>query len=304
MKTNAQTLKDRPLFASISGGKDSTAMGLWLREQGLNFTPVFLDTGWEHPETYLYIEEVLEPLFGKFKIIKNDRYFKEIEGWEGGMEQIILENKMFPSGFAKFCTKLLKVVPIQNFYAEYRASKGIKPVNIVGIRAEESLRRAKMKEIEEQDEATVWRPLLNWTEAQVIEIHKAHNVPPNPLYLRGAARVGCYPCIYARKQEIRHLALVDPERINKIKDLEDRVNKIRPQGSKQASFFKSRRADKQPMGILDIVKWARSDKKLSGTLDDLEEIEDNGCMRWGLCEHPKSQSSARRARGPKQHRLF
>lgn len=36
-----------PIVASVSGGKDSTAMCLWLQEQGLEFTPVFLDTGWE-----------------------------------------------------------------------------------------------------------------------------------------------------------------------------------------------------------------------------------------------------------------
>lgn len=304
MSHDLSWLEGRPVFASISGGKDSTALGLWLMDQGIPFTPIFLDTGWEHPETYSYISQVLAPLFGEFKILKNERYFKDLPGWRGGMEQLIRKKKMFPSGVVKFCTSELKVIPIQNFYAELRAELGVKPINALGIRAEESLKRSKMTEIEEQDEATVWRPLIRWTEAEIIELHHKHSIPPNPLYLRGASRVGCYPCIYARKHEIRHLALSDPERIEYIESLEREVNALRPEGSARATFFKSKRKDREPMGILDIVKWAQSERRLSGTVDDLEDIEDQGCMRWGLCEHPSAQSPARRSRGQKQLRLF
>ena len=105
-------LNGRPLYASISGGKDSAALGLWLQDQGIKFTPVFLDTGWEHPATYEYIKDVLTPQFGKFLVLRNDRYFDESEEpeWMGGMEQTIKYNKMFPSGVAKFCTRTLKLL--------------------------------------------------------------------------------------------------------------------------------------------------------------------------------------------------
>jgi 3'-phosphoadenosine 5'-phosphosulfate sulfotransferase (PAPS reductase)/FAD synthetase len=68
-------LAGRPVFASLSGGKDSTALGLWLRKLGVPFTPVFLDTGWEHPATYEYIEQVLVPLFGEFVVLRNEKYW-------------------------------------------------------------------------------------------------------------------------------------------------------------------------------------------------------------------------------------
>src|SRR5258708_6462847 len=48
-------LRDRRVAASISGGKDSAAMGLWLMEQGIDYDRVFADTGWEHPKTYEYL---------------------------------------------------------------------------------------------------------------------------------------------------------------------------------------------------------------------------------------------------------
>jgi 3'-phosphoadenosine 5'-phosphosulfate sulfotransferase (PAPS reductase)/FAD synthetase len=284
-------LNHRPVFASISGGKDSAALGLYLQDSGVAFTPLFLDTGWEADSTYEYIHDVLVPQFGEFLVLRNEKLFDaelEEQGWRGGMEQAIYRNNMFPSGMAKFCTRLLKVEPIQNFYAELRARTRVKPVNIVGVRAEESRKRAQMSEIEEQDEATVWRPLLTWTEDQVIEYHSKHKLPPNPLYVLGNSRVGCYPCIYARKHELRHLSYSNPARIDHIGALERRINEIRGEGKKLASFFRSRRKDGDYMDITKQVEWSRTSRK-GEYLDDQDELEEEGCMRWGLCERPKSE---------------
>ena len=282
LKGKFKWLNDRPLFASISGGKDSTALGLYFKKHQIRFTPVFIDTGWEHPDTHKYIETVLVPLFGEFIYLKNDKYFKPDNEWGMGMEQLIKYNKMFPSGFAKFCTRELKIVPVMNFYSEVRALLKKKPINAVGIRAEESNKRAKLTEVDDKDEATSWRPLINFKMQDVINIHNEYSVLPNPLYLKGASRVGCYPCIYARKHEIRHLSFADPERIKHIDNLEKKVNKLRGPDKKQSTFFKSKRADKETMFINDIVRWSRSHK--GNTLDDQDEIENQGCLSWGLCE--------------------
>jgi 3'-phosphoadenosine 5'-phosphosulfate sulfotransferase (PAPS reductase)/FAD synthetase len=48
----------------FSGGKDSTALVLWAKENLLEFTTVFCDTGWEHPITYAYVEEINQTLLG------------------------------------------------------------------------------------------------------------------------------------------------------------------------------------------------------------------------------------------------
>ena len=280
-------LNGRPLYASISGGKDSTALGLFLKDRGIKFTPLFIDTGWEHESTYDYIHDVLVPLFGEFTVLRNEEYFQDDPEWKGGMEQIIKRNRMFPSGFAKFCTRLLKVVPVQNFYAQVRYETKAKPINTVGIRAEESRNRAMMEEFEDQDEATVWRPLISLKEDDIINMHTRHAVPPNPLYLKGASRVGCYPCIYARKHEIRHMSFADPERIEYLEALEARVNALRTKDERQATFFKSKRTDKAPMGINEIVDWSRNDR--GHYLDDQDDIEQQGCMRWGFCEKPLPQ---------------
>jgi hypothetical protein len=49
------TLEGKTVVASISGGKDSAAMSLHLRERGIEHRRVFMDTGWEAGETYDYL---------------------------------------------------------------------------------------------------------------------------------------------------------------------------------------------------------------------------------------------------------
>lgn len=56
---------------NISFGKDSTAMWIYALEQGVDITPVFCDTGNEHPLTYEY-GNYLEKKLGSIRRIKAD----------------------------------------------------------------------------------------------------------------------------------------------------------------------------------------------------------------------------------------
>jgi len=110
-------------------------------------------------------------------------------------------------------------------YLAGQQDAGDELINSVGIRAAESDSRSKMPEWEWQDgfDCEVWRPLIHRSEQWVIDIHKRHGLAPNPLYLMGASRVGCWPCIYARKSEIRLIAQKDPGRIVRLRVLEGDV---------------------------------------------------------------------------------
>jgi len=90
-----------PLIASVSGGKDSTAMALWLKEQGIHYRAVMMDTGWESPITIRYVAEVLQPRIGPIEIIRPPL----------GMIPLILKKGMFPSRTVRYCTQQLKVFP-------------------------------------------------------------------------------------------------------------------------------------------------------------------------------------------------
>ena len=211
---------------SISGGKDSAATGLFLRELGIEYESIFCDTGWEHPDTYIYLREILPPVLGPIRWLTSKH---------GGMIEHIRRKAMFPSRVRRWCTEELKAFPARDFFREIIAEElaNASPrwiVNVTGIRAAESRSRGKLPEWERWGAdgrgdlpILVWRPILRWSENDVIAIHKRHGLAPNPLYLRGASRVGCWPCIHARKSEIALVAREDPERIELIRAMESEL---------------------------------------------------------------------------------
>lgn len=270
-------LQEREIMASVSGGKDSTAMALLFKEAELPYQLNFMDTHWEHPSTKEYLLEYLQPRIGPIKILETHR---------GGMRGVVLHNNRFPSRLARFCTGELKIRPIQ----KYLRSLEEEVVNAVGIRAQESARRAKYPEWEYSKElgVDVWRPIIRWTVEDVIAMHKRHNVRPNPLYLLGSDRVGCWPCIFANKKSLRILAKENPERIDEISAFEDEVNAQRRKRDPDAPFVAWFSRDGMSMPIKKVIEWAhydRSGKELFASGD-----REEGCMRWGLCEiqHPVS----------------
>jgi 3'-phosphoadenosine 5'-phosphosulfate sulfotransferase (PAPS reductase)/FAD synthetase len=135
-----------------------------------------------------------------------------------------------------------------------------------------------------------WRPLIKWTEQDVIDIHHRHGLAPNPLYLKGATRVGCWPCIFSRKAEIKLVAKLSPERIDVIRQLEVDVSAAAAaRGSAQSkygsvrTFFAGKTTrEMSPMPIDDAVAWSKT--KRGSTEEEVFDSEPAGCVRWGLCE--------------------
>lgn len=182
-------------------------------------------------------------------------------------------------------------------YLAARLASGEDLVNAVGVRAEESEARSRLLEWEWQEgfDCEVWRPLLAWTEQQVIEIHRRHGLEPNPLYLLGASRVGCWPCIHARKAEIRLVAELTPRRIDEIRQLEKDLTaelktRVSARGEEQRwgelTFFQgassASREDGQTWPIDKTVAWSRTSR--GGRQMEFFLSPSDGCVRWGLCE--------------------
>lgn len=285
------------LIASISGGKDSTAMMLSLAERGMPFRAVFMDTGWEHPKTYEYLENVIEPLVKKLAGESLIRLKAQRT-----MVELIRFKRMFPSRLRRYCTEELKVFPLR----DYVASLDEDVINAVGIRWQESKARSTLPEREWSDviDCEVWRPILSWSVADVVAIHARHGVLPNPLYLEGASRVGCWPCIFARKSEVRQVAETDPARIDLIEMLEAELTRkadrehlkknlglpmekrsVCSSSSSRTFFTWKDHWHKDPRApIRQFVEWASTSRGGKEREDfDPDALAREGCMRWGLC---------------------
>lgn len=267
-------------IVSMSGGKDSVATWLWAKRTGLEPVAVYLDTGWEWDGHAKHLD-LLEARIGKLHRVAATKSFEE---WTR-------HKKSFPSRVRKWCTEELKLKPFRAWLDAFREKTGDEVQVLLGIRREESAKRADPVRTPEREwsdfyDCEVWRPILDWTVEQVIAEHRNAAVPMHPLYHHGAERVGCFPCVNASKAELALVAELDPSRVARIRALEAEMG--------ATMFTRDRRTEKRkagddgpsvvPVGIDDVMAWARTER--GGQQMSLVR-HPTGCARWGVCEAPQ-----------------
>lgn len=108
---------------ACSGGKDSTALALWLKEnEPRDYTYVCTPTGDELPEMFEHWRK-LGDLLGKpiLPIMAHK-----------GLNGIIEEQGALPNNRMRFCTRILKIEPYRRWLAEHTPA-----TSYVGLRADE-----------------------------------------------------------------------------------------------------------------------------------------------------------------------
>ena len=109
---------------ALSGGKDSTALALRLRELNpdVDYTYVCTPTGDELPEMYAHWRELGERLGKRILPVMHTT----------GLKGVIRKEGMLPNFRARFCTRILKIEPYRTWL------KANAPcVSYVGLRADE-----------------------------------------------------------------------------------------------------------------------------------------------------------------------
>ncbi|RJQ53384.1 MAG: hypothetical protein C4521_07575 [Actinobacteria bacterium] len=100
-------------YVAFSGGADSTAMAIYLHEQGQDFELVFADTGAELPETYYMVTKVARVLGRKLTVVSNGTFYQWLTHF----------GFMLPSALQRWCTRLLKQVPQDAHFKQQRGGR-------------------------------------------------------------------------------------------------------------------------------------------------------------------------------------
>lgn len=212
---------------------------------------------------------------------------------------VCLIHGRFPSRKAKFCTEDLKLEPLFATRTPLLEA-GVSTVDWVGERAAESKARANKPMLERRREASgasrvVYRPIHGWAASETFAIAKRHGIRPNPLYLLGASRVGCWPCINSQKSEIALVARHTPETIDRLREWERKVSLVSRRDAGGGSYSTFFSADKVPgadedeeRAMIDkVVEWTKTSRggRQFDLIQAIEREDTPSCFsQYALCE--------------------
>ncbi len=183
---------------SLSGGKDSTALAIYMQGKIPDVEYVFCDTGEELPETYEYLEK-LEAFLGEPIIRLNpDRPFNHFLDIYGGI---------LPDARARWCTRMLKLRPFEHYIGDD------KTISYIAIRSDEEHRKGY---ISKKNNIEVCYPFISdgINKRGVYKILKQSGLGL-PEYYKWRSRSGCYFCFFQQKIEWVGLLEKHPELFKK-----------------------------------------------------------------------------------------
>jgi 3'-phosphoadenosine 5'-phosphosulfate sulfotransferase (PAPS reductase)/FAD synthetase len=251
----------------MSGGKDSTALAIYMRDKIPQMEYVFTDTLKELTETYEYLNRI-EAYLGKKIIRLNakagfDHWLKVFGGY-------------LPSPNMRWCTKLLKLKPFEEFCGEQEI------VSYVGIRADED----REGYISHKPNIKPTFPLKEdgIDKEGVYRILEESGIGMPPYLEWGRSHSGCFFCFYQRPIEWVRLLENHPDQFEEAMSYEkysmepgktftwmQRMSLKELKKPENIAAIKARYAEK-----IERLKKSRGNKKLVETLGGMEvEIDDS-----------------------------
>lgn len=260
---------------SLSGGKDSAALAIYMRDRVPDMEYIFSDTRKELPETYEYLERISSYLGKEVTRLNADVGFDHWYEMYGGM---------IPSNHRRWCTRALKLKPFEKHCGDDQV------VNYVGLRADEDRggyisHKPNIKAVYPfKEDGLILR--------DIEEILRSSGVGMPPYTKWGRTRSGCYFCFYQQKIEWVRLKETHP-------DLYDKAKAYEKPYEKTGNFFTWSQGEslaemEQPARVEQIKREhvIRIERKLArkenATLKEVfaeadsgeqpEEDDDQGCL--------------------------
>lgn len=166
------------LFLSSSFGAQAAVMLHMATAQQADIPVVLVDTGYLFPETYQFVDQLTERLKLNLRVYRSEispawqeaRYGKL---WEQGLK-----------GLEKYNT-LNKVEPMNRAMKELDARAWL-----AGLRRQQSESRKALDVLALQGQRLKIHPILEWTDRDVYQYLKKHDLPYHPLWEKGYVSMG------------------------------------------------------------------------------------------------------------------
>lgn len=253
--------KEIKKFISFSGGVESSTLCLIY---GKEAKPIFADTGSEHEEMYErldFIEKKMKEWHGNdFEIIRLSK---------GNLKEYIKKTKFFPSFKARYCTRMFKIEPIDDFLKTQGDCE-----LYIGLNADEADKR--IGNYGNLSNVKYRYPLVENginREMCLTMLRKANIEPTFPPYMN---RGGCDICFFKSRAEWRNLVLLNKKKALELAEFEESI-----QDNRENYYYINSSIGK----IRDFINSVESQGNLFDIKQDYPTYSDNHFYCGVFCHH-------------------
>jgi 3'-phosphoadenosine 5'-phosphosulfate sulfotransferase (PAPS reductase)/FAD synthetase len=254
--TQISAKSDKPVrhIVALSGGKDSSALAVYMRGKVENLEYVFCDTGEELDETYEYIHRLQDFLGSKINWLKSEKDFRYY---------VDLYNGVLPDPQKRWCTRMLKIKPYEDFIGDDPA------ISYVGIRADEPHRKGLIST--KSNIKTVFPFVENNIRLEDVERILRESGLGVPRYYEWRSRSGCYFCFFQQKREWIGLLQNHPKLFEEAKKYE----KFDPETGERYTWNQGESLDELANRADEIMEeYARRKKRETNAFKSHQKLKD------------------------------
>ena len=248
----------------LSGGKDSAALAIYLKDQGRDdrIEYFFCDTGAELREVYDYLDRLEDYLAKPIERLSSGRDFDH---------HLKRFNGFLPAPHARWCTRVMKLEPLEAFVGDDPC------VSYIGIRADEQ----RQGYISHKPNIKAAYPFIDDGIVRTDVFRILEESVGIPEYYKWRSRSGCYFCFFQRRDEWIGLAENHPDLFEQAK----RYEKVDAATGKRFTWVSGMTLDsvvEQSVGHGDQEQAGRADESTSWQerilIDSSREPGDESCL--------------------------
>ena len=255
-------VKETRHILGLSGGKDSAALAIYLKQQGRadGIEYFFCDTGAELPEVYEFLDRLEGYLGSQVVRLSSGRDFDH---------HLKRFNNFLPAPHARWCTRVMKLEPLEAYIGDDPC------VSYIGIRADEQ----RSGYISHKPNIKAAYPFVDDGIVRDDVYRILDDTVGVPEYYDWRSRSGCYFCFFQRQHEWLGLADNHAELFERAKQYE----KTDPRTGKQFTWVQGMTLD-EVLAQRERIEEAAAAKKAKGragtwqsaVLED--EDDDQACL--------------------------